>query len=181
MNVIRTEIPDILLLEPRIFADERGAVFESYNRRAFAQATGVDPQFVQDNRSLSKKNVLRGLHYQTVHPQGKLVQVLKGEIFDVAVDLRRSSATFRRWVGFTLSEANRRMAWIPAGFAHGLLALSEEVDVLYKMTEFWSPEHERTLAWNDPQIAVRWPLVGEPVLSGKDQAGKRLGEAELYA
>jgi dTDP-4-dehydrorhamnose 3,5-epimerase len=181
LNVIRTEIPEVLLLEPKVFKDERGAVFESYNRRAFAQATGVDPQFVQDNRSMSKKNVLRGLHYQVVRPQGKLVQVLQGEIFDVAVDIRRSSPTFGRWVGFNLSQANGRMAWIPPGFAHGLLALSETVDVLYKMTELWAPEHDRTLLWNDPQIGVRWPIPASPVLSPKDQAGKQLADAELFS
>ena len=181
MKVIKTDIPEVLILEPRIFEDPRGAVYESYNKRAFAEATGVDVEFVQDNHSRSNRNVIRGLHYQVVRPQGKLVRVLRGEIFDVAVDLRRSSATYGRWVGFTLSEANRRMAWIPPGFAHGLLALSESVDVLYKMSDFWSPEHERTIAWNDPQIAVRWPLEGEPGLSGRDRAGRRLAEAELFA
>ena len=180
MNVIRTEIPEVLLLEPKIFKDERGAVFESYNRPAFAKATGVDPQFVQDNRSISKKNVLRGLHYQVVRPQGKLVHVLQGEIFDVAVDIRRSSPTFGRWVGFNLSQANGRMAWIPPGFAHGLLALSETVDVLYKMTELWTPQHDRTILWNDPSIGIRWP-VEKPVLSAKDRTGKALAEAELFA
>ncbi len=162
MKVIRTDLPGVLLLEPKVFEDARGAVFESYNRRAFAQATGADVEFVQDNHSHSKKNVLRGLHYQVVRPQGKLIRVLHGEIFDVAVDLRRSSPTFGKWVGFNLSDKDNRMA-------------------CYKMTDFWSPEHERTVAWNDPQIAVRWPLEGEPVLSGKDKAGKRLAEAELFA
>jgi dTDP-4-dehydrorhamnose 3,5-epimerase len=181
LNVIRTEIPEVLLLEPKVFKDERGAVFESYNRPAFANATGVDPQFVQDNRSISKKNVLRGLHYQVVRPQGKLVQVLQGEIFDVAVDIRRSSPTFGRWVGFNLSEANRRMAWIPPGFAHGLLALSETVDVLYKMTELWAPELDRTIIWNDPQVGVRWPVQRAPILSGKDAKAPTLAEAELFA
>ena len=181
MNVIRTEIPDVLLLEPKVFKDERGAVFESYNRPAFAKATGVDPQFVQDNRSISKKNVLRGLHYQVVRPQGKLVQVLQGEIFDVAVDIRRSSPTFGRWVGFNLSQANGRMAWIPPGFAHGLLALSETVDVLYKMTELWAPELDRTIIWNDPKIGVRWPMQAAPILSGKDAKAPRLSEAEIFA
>jgi dTDP-4-dehydrorhamnose 3,5-epimerase len=181
LNVIRTEIPEVLLLEPKVFKDERGAVFESYNRPAFAKATGVDPQFVQDNRSISKKNVVRGLHYQVVRPQGKLVQVLQGEIFDVAVDIRRSSPTFGRWVGFNLSQTNGRMAWIPPGFAHGLLALSETVDVLYKMTELWAPELDRTIIWNDPQIGVRWPIQGAPILSGKDAKAPRLAEAETFA
>lgn len=181
MNVVRTELPDVLLLEPKVFKDARGAVFESYNRPVFARATGLDPQFVQDNRSISRKDVVRGLHYQVVRPQGKLVQVLQGEIFDVAVDLRRSSPTFGRWVGFNLSEANRRMAWIPPGFAHGLLALSETVDVLYKMTELWAPELDRTILWNDPQIGVRWPIAGPPLLSDKDKAGKRLAEAEAFS
>ena len=181
MNVIRTEIPEVLILEPKVFADERGTVFESYNRRTLAEATGIDVEFVQDNHSHSVNNVIRGLHYQVVRPQGKLIRVLRGEIFDVAVDLRRSSPTFRRWVGFRLSEENSRMAWIPPGFAHGLLSLSGGVDVLYKMTDFWMPEHERTIVWNDPEIGVRWPLAGQPVLSKKDAAGIRLAEAEVFA
>jgi dTDP-4-dehydrorhamnose 3,5-epimerase len=181
LNVIRTEIPEVLLLEPKIFKDERGAVFESYNRPGFAKATGVDPQFVQDNRSISKQNVVRGLHYQVMRPQGKLVQVLQGEIFDVAVDIRRSSPTFGRWVGFNLSQANGRMAWIPPGFAHGLLALSEHVDVLYKMTELWAPELDRTIVWNDPKVGVRWPIQGTPILSAKDAKAPGLVEAELFA
>lgn len=180
MNVIRTEIPDVLIIEPKLFHDERGTLFESYNRRAFAQATGIDPTFVQDNRSLSKKNVLRGLHYQVANPQGKLVQVLQGEIFDVAVDVRRSSPTFGKWVGFTLSQTNRRIAWIPPGFAHGLLALTDNVDVLYKLTDFWSREHERAILWNDPQIGVTWPLKGAPILSPKDAGAASLAQAETF-
>ena len=179
MKVIRTEIPEVLLLEPKVFQDARGAVFESYNRQAFAEATGVDVDFVQDNHSRSVKNVIRGLHYQVVRPQGKLIRALRGEIFDVAVDVRRSSPTLGKWVGFNLSEADRRMAWIPPGFAHGLLALSDQADVLYKMTEFWAPELERTIAWDDPHLGVRWPLAGAPILSAKDRAGKRFAEAEL--
>lgn len=179
MNVTRTDLPEVLLLEPKVFPDERGMVFESYNRKVFAEVAGVDPQFVQDNRSISKQHVLRGLHYQVVKPQGKLVQVLRGEIFDVAVDLRRSSPRFGRWAGFHLSEANRRMAWIPPGFGHGLLALSD-VDVLYKMTELWMPQHDRTILWNDKSIGIRWP-IDRPVLSAKDQAGKPFAEAELFA
>ena len=181
MNLIRTEIPEVLILEPKVFHDPRGAVFESYNRLTFKEHTGIDVEFVQDNYSRSVKNVLRGLHYQLTHPQGKLIRALRGEIYDVAVDLRRSSPTFRRWVGFTLSEANCRMAWIPPGFAHGLLALSDQADVLYKMTEFWAPQHERTIIWNDPEIGVRWPTSESPVLSDKDKAGKPLAEAQTYA
>jgi dTDP-4-dehydrorhamnose 3,5-epimerase len=181
MNVIRTEIPEVLLLEPKVFPDERGLVFESYNRRAFKQATGLDVEFVQDNHSRSVKNVIRGLHYQAQRPQGKLVRSLRGEIFDVAVDIRRSSPTFGKWVGFHLSEANSRMAWIPPGFAHGLMALSDQVDVLYKMTEFWEPALDRTIVWDDPQIGVRWPINGTPVLSAKDRAGATLAQAELFA
>ncbi len=181
MNVIRTEIPEVVLLEPKVFPDERGLVFESYNRRAFRDATGQDVEFVQDNHSRSKKNVIRGLHYQVKRPQGKLIRVVRGEIFDVAVDLRRSSPTFGKWVGFILNDSNSRMAWIPPGFAHGLLALSDQVDVLYKMTEYWSPELDRTIVWNDPQIGVRWPLKGESVLSAKDAIGRRLAEAETFA
>jgi len=181
LKVVRTEIPEVLLLEPRVFEDARGKVFESYNRRSLAEATGLDLQFIQENHSHSVRNVLRGLHYQIVRPQGKLVHAVRGEIFDVAVDIRRSSPTFRRWVGFTLSEANRKMAWIPPGFAHGLLALSETVDVLYKLTDFWSPEHERGIVWDDPEIGIRWPLKGAPILSGKDAKAARLAAADLFA
>jgi len=180
LNVIRTEIPEVLILEPKVFTDERGTVFESYNRRTLAEATGIDVEFVQDNHSHSVNNVIRGLHYQVVRPQGKLIRVLRGEIFDVAVDLRRSSPTFGRWVGFTLSDANRKMVWIPPGFAHGLLALSDQVDVLYKMTELWAPELDRTLIWIDPDIGVRWPVSGAPILSAKDRSGIALKEAELF-
>lgn len=179
MNVTRTELPEVLILEPKVFPDERGMVFESYNRRAFREATGIEAQFVQDNRSISKKGVLRGIHYQVVKPQGKLIQVLKGEIYDVAVDLRRSSKTFGKWVAFELSEANRRMAWIPPGFGHGLLALSE-ADVLYKMSELWTPQYDRTILWNDEAIGIRWP-VAKPILSAKDAGAPRLAEAELFA
>lgn len=180
MKVTRTEIPDVLLLEPRVFEDARGVAYESYNRRTFHELTGLDPQFVQDNRSTSRKNVLRGLHYQVEKPQGKLISVLRGEIYDVAVDLRRSSATFGKWVGFRLSEADRRMAWLPRGFAHGFLALSESAEVLYKLDEFWSPQHERTIAWDDAHIGVRWPLRGEPILSDKDLRGTPFRSADLF-
>lgn len=181
MKVIRTDIPDVLLLEPKVFPDDRGLVFESYNRKAFREATGLDVEFVQDNHSRSRRNVIRGLHYQVERPQGKLVRVVRGEIFDVAVDLRRASSTFGKWVGFKLSDSDSRMAWIPPGFAHGLLALSEQVDVLYKMTEYWDPKLDRTLVWNDARVGVRWPVQGEPTLSGKDRAGKPFSEADTYA
>lgn len=180
MKLVVTEIPDVLLLEPRVFEDARGCNFESYNRRAFHELTGIEAEFVQDNRSGSARNVLRGLHYQIKRPQGKLVSALRGEIFDVAVDLRRSSPTFGRWVGFRLSAQNRRMAWIPAGFAHGFLALTE-AEVLYKLTDFWAPEHERTLLWSDARLAIPWPLEGQPLLSEKDAKGTRLEAAELFA
>ena len=180
MKLVRTEIPEVLLLEPRVFEDARGVAFESYNRRVFREVTGLDPQFVQDNRSTSRRHVLRGLHYQAGKPQGKLISVLRGEIFDVAVDLRRSSPSFGKWVGFHLSESDRRMAWLPRGFAHGFLALSESVEVLYKLDDFWSPAHERTLAWNDPQVAVRWPLQGAPILSDKDALGTPFRTADLF-
>ena len=178
MKAIPTELPGVLLIEPAIFRDERGEVFESYNRRAFAKAAGVDVEFVQDNHSVSAKNVLRGIHYQVVRPQGKLIRILRGEVFDVAVDLRRSSPTFGRWVGVSLTE--HRALWIPAGFGHGLLAFSKTAAVLYKLTDFWSPEHERCVRWDDPQVVIRWPLQGSPILSAKDRAGKRLAEAELF-
>ncbi len=180
MKVIRTEIPDVLLLEPRVFEDARGVAFESYNRRTLKEVTGLEPQFVQDNRSTSRKNVLRGLHYQVEKSQGKLISALRGEIYDVAVDLRRSSPTFGKWVGFKLGEADRRMAWIPRGFAHGFLTLSDSADVLYKLDEFWSPPHERTLAWDDPAIGIRWPLQGQPILSDKDRRGARLQGADVF-
>ncbi len=181
MKPIRTEIPEVILLEPRVFEDARGLAFESYNRRTFKEVTGLDPVFVQDNRSTSRKNVLRGLHYQVEKSQGKLISALRGEIFDVAVDLRRGSPTFAKWVGFRLSEANRHMAWIPPGFGHGFLVLSESADVIYKLTDFWAPEHERTIVWNDPDLAVRWPLEGAPLLSERDAKGARFAQAELFA
>ena len=180
MKVIRTEIPDVLLLEPRVFEDARGVAFESYNRRVFRELVGADPEFVQDNRSVSRRNVLRGLHYQVERPQGKLITAVRGEIYDVAVDLRRRSPTFGRWVGFRLSESDRRLAWLPRGFAHGFLTLSESAEVLYKLDDFWSPSHERTLAWDDAEVGVRWPLQGEPVLSDKDRRGTPLRSAELF-
>jgi dTDP-4-dehydrorhamnose 3,5-epimerase len=180
VKVLKTEIPEVLLLEPRVFEDARGVAFESYNRRTFQQATGLDPVFVQDNRSTSRRNVLCGLHYQVQKPQGKLISVLRGEIYDVAVDLRRSATTCGKWVGFRLSESDRRMAWLPRGFAHGFLALSDSVEVLYKLDELWSPADERTIAWNDADIGVRWPLQGEPIVSDKDRRGMPFRSAELF-
>jgi dTDP-4-dehydrorhamnose 3,5-epimerase len=181
MQVIATRLPGVLLIEPRVFGDERGFFFESYNRRAFREATGQDPEFVQDNHSRSGRNVLRGLHYQVRQAQGKLVRVIAGEVWDVAVDLRRSSATFGKWVGFGLSAEEKRMAWIPPGFAHGFVVLSASAEVLYKATDYYAPEHERTLLWNDPALGIPWPLRGEPVLAAKDKAGKPLAEAEAFA
>ena len=181
MQVVPTELPGVLLLEPRVFGDARGFFFESYNRRAFHKATGVDVEFVQDNHSRSAKNVLRGLHYQIRQAQGKLVRVTEGEVWDVAVDLRRSSPTFGRWAGFTLSAQSKRMAWIPPGFAHGFVVVSDSADVLYKATDYYAPEHERTLLWSDPALAIRWPLAGTPVLADKDRRGTPLGAAEVFA
>ncbi|GIX29053.1 dTDP-4-dehydrorhamnose 3,5-epimerase [Pelomicrobium sp. G1] len=181
MKILPTEIPEVLLIEPKVFEDERGFFFESFNQRAFREATGLNPAFVQDNHSRSFKNVLRGLHYQLPpKAQGKLVRVVAGEVFDVAVDLRRRSPTFGRWVGTRLSGENKRMLWIPEGFAHGFLVLSEYADFLYKTTDYYSPEHERTLAWNDPAIAIRWPLEDRPILSVKDRTGQPLKEATLF-
>ena len=179
MKITRTELPDVLVIESRVFTDERGLVLESYNRRALAQAAGIDFEFVQDNYAFSRRNVLRGLHYQLGSPQGKLVRVMRGDIFDVAVDLRRSSPTFKRWVGLSLSAAAERAVWIPPGFAHGFFALSD-AEVSYKLTGYYTPAQERTIAWNDAEIAVRWPRQ-EPVISAKDRAGKKLSEAELFA
>lgn len=180
MKVIATAIPDVLLLEPRVFGDERGFFFESWNRKTLAEL-GIDVDFLQDNHSKSQRNVLRGLHYQIERAQGKLVRVTSGEVYDVAVDLRRASPTFGRWVGFSLSAADKRMAWIPPGFAHGFCVTSESAEFLYKTTDYWSPAHERSLLWNDPQLAIPWPLSGAPLLAAKDAAGTPLAQAETYA
>ena len=180
MKVTPTALPEVLLIEPRVFADERGFFFESYNARALREA-GLEAEFVQDNHSRSSKNVLRGLHYQIRQAQGKLVRVTLGEVFDVAVDLRRGSPNFGRWVGLRLSAENKHMLWIPPGFAHGFLVLSECAEFLYKTTDYWAREHERCLLWNDPELGVAWPLVGEPILAAKDAAGLRLSQAEVYS
>ena len=179
MNVTPTALPDVLLIEPRVFGDDRGFFFESWNLREFALA-GLDATFVQDNHSRSVRHVLRGLHYQIEHAQGKLVRVSQGEVFDVAVDVRRSSPSFGRWVGMALSAQNRRMLWIPPGFAHGFLVLSEAAEFLYKTTDYWYPEHERTLLWNDPALAIDWPLERAPLLAPKDAAGRPIAAADLY-
>ncbi len=180
MNVVNTEIPGVLWLEPKVFGDERGFFFESFNRRVFAEATGLDLDFVQDNHSRSSRGVLRGLHYQITQPQGKLVRVVSGEVFDVAVDLRRSSPTFGRWVGRRLSATDKGMMWIPPGCAHGFLVLSETADFLYKTTDYYAPAHERCIRWNDPGLAIAWPLDGAPSLSARDQQGLAFSDAPTY-
>ncbi len=180
MDVIATGHPDVLLLRPKVFGDARGFFFESYNRRVFSEA-GIAAEFVQDNHSRSAKGVLRGLHYQISQPQGKLVRVAAGEVFDVAVDLRRSSPHFGRVASFRLSAESHEMAWIPPGFAHGFLVLSEHAEFLYKTTDYYAPEFERCLQWNDPALAIAWPLQGDPLLSGKDRAGLPLAECEVFA
>jgi dTDP-4-dehydrorhamnose 3,5-epimerase len=180
MKAVATDIPGLVILEPRVFGDERGFFFESYNRRAFREATGLDPDFVQDNHSRSVRNVLRGLHYQVRQPQGKLVRVVAGEVWDVAVDLRRSSPTFGKWVGLALSAANRRMLWVPEGFAHGFVVTSEAAEFLYKTTDYYAPEHERSLLWNDPALGIPWPVAGEPILKPGDAAGTPLARAETF-
>jgi dTDP-4-dehydrorhamnose 3,5-epimerase len=180
VKVVGTAIPDVLALEPRVFGDERGFFLEPYNRRTFREATGLDVEFVQDNHSRSRRGVLRGLHYQVRQPQGKLVRVLSGRIFDVAVDLRRSSPSFGKWVGLEIDADSMRMLWIPPGFAHGFLVLSESADVFYKATDYYAPQHERTLRWDDPQLAIAWPLAGEPTLSDKDRRGSLLAQADAY-
>jgi len=181
MNVIPTELADVLILEPQVFGDERGFFYESYNERAFLEKLGITEHFVQDNHSRSVKSVLRGLHYQIQQPQGKLVRAVAGEIFDVAVDLRKHSKRFGQWVGIYLSADNKRQLWVPPGFAHGFLVVSDYAEVLYKTTDFYAPAHERSLRWDDPELAIAWPLDGEPALSGKDKAGKFLREAEVFA
>jgi dTDP-4-dehydrorhamnose 3,5-epimerase len=180
MRVTPTVIADVLVIEPKVFTDERGFFFESFNERAFAQATGVTAKFVQDNHSRSVRNTVRGLHYQIQQPQAKLVRAVSGEVFDVVVDLRRRSPTFGKWVGHHISAENKNMVWIPAGFAHGFVVLSEYADFLYKTTDYWAPQHERTLLWNDPDLAIAWQLAGEPILAAKDRSGKRLSEAEVF-
>lgn len=177
MKVEPASIPDVLLLQPKVFGDARGFFLESWNARTFA-AAGLDVRFVQDNHSRSLRHVLRGLHYQVRQPQGKLVRVVSGEIWDVAVDLRRSSPTFGRWTACQLDAATHRMMWIPPGFAHGFLVLSEHADVLYKASDYYAPEHERTLLWNDPALGIPWPLAGDPVMTEKDRRGQPLAQAE---
>ena len=184
MKATRLSIPDVVLIEPKVFGDARGFFFESFNQKAFNEATGTHFQFVQDNHSRSGRGVLRGLHYQVQQPQGKLVRVARGAVFDVAVDIRKSSATFGQWVGVELSEDNHRQLWVPAGFAHGFLVLSESADFLYKTTDYYAPEHERCIAWDDPAIGIDWPLaahgIAAPLLSDKDRAGVPLAAAEVF-
>ncbi|MGQ4650673.1 dTDP-4-dehydrorhamnose 3,5-epimerase [Lyngbya aestuarii] len=181
MNIIQSEIPEVLIIEPRVFGDDRGFFYESYNQKAFTEKAGVANDFVQDNHSRSVQNVLRGLHYQIQQPQGKLVRAIVGTVFDVAVDIRKSSPTFGQSVGCLLSAENKRMFWVPPGFAHGFLVVSEVAEVLYKATDYYAPQHERSLLWNDPDLAIAWPLTTEPILSTKDQAAQSLKTAEVYS
>ncbi|HUW97262.1 MAG TPA: dTDP-4-dehydrorhamnose 3,5-epimerase [Acidiferrobacter sp.] len=179
MKVCETNLPGVLLLEPHIFGDDRGFFFESYNKKTL-QDLGIQGEFVQDNHSRSRHGVLRGLHYQIRQPQGKLVRVIEGEVFDVAVDIRKSSPTFGKWAGFSLSAANKHMAWIPPGFAHGFVVVSETAEFLYKTTDYWAPEYERCIRWDDPDLAIGWPLRESPIVSEKDRAGYTLQSAEVY-
>lgn len=180
MKAIQTSIPDLLIIEPRVFGDERGFFFESFNRRQFAELTGRDVDFVQDNHSRSVKGVLRGLHYQIQHPQAKLVRVVQGSVLDVAVDIRKNSPTFGQHVALELSSDNKRMFWMPEGFAHGFVVLSDTADFLYKTTDYWYTQHERCLRWDDPALAIDWQLASTPALSIKDAQGKSLKDAELF-
>jgi dTDP-4-dehydrorhamnose 3,5-epimerase len=180
-TVTPTAIPDVLVLKPKVFGDARGFFFESFNARDFRELTGLNVEFVQDNHSKSAKGVLRGLHYQIQHPQGKLVRVVQGAVFDVAVDLRKSSPTFGRWVGEVLSAENHKQLWVPPGFAHGFVVLSDSAEFLYKTTDYWYPEHERSLLWNDQTVGIAWPIDFAPQLAAKDAAGKVFGEAEVFA
>lgn len=181
MQVTATDLPEVMVIEPKVFGDARGFFLESFNAKAFAEATGVNLPFVQDNHSRSAQGVLRGLHYQIKQAQGKLVRVVRGAVFDVAVDVRRSSPNFGHWVGVELTEDNNRQLWVPPGFAHGFLVLSASADFLYKTTDYYAPEHERSVLWNDPAIGIDWPLLGEPLLSGKDKVGALLKDAEVFA
>lgn len=181
MKATPLAIPDVILIEPKVFGDERGFFFESFNQTQFEQAIGKSVQFVQDNHSRSARNVLRGLHYQIQQPQGKLVRVVQGEVFDVAVDLRKSSKTFGQWVGEILSADNKRQIWIPEGFAHGFVVLSDTAEFLYKTTDYYAPAHERCILWNDATLAIQWPVGIQPILSAKDAQGKPFNEAEMFA
>ncbi|GGE92479.1 dTDP-4-dehydrorhamnose 3,5-epimerase [Massilia psychrophila] len=181
MQIQTTAIPDVLIVEPKAFGDERGFFYESFNARKFEELTGVATTFVQDNHSKSAKNVLRGLHYQLQQTQGKLVRVVAGEVFDVAVDIRKSSPTFGHWIGVVLSGENKRQLWVPPGFAHGFVVTSESAEFLYKTTDYWAPEFERCILWSDPAIGIEWPVGGTPMLSGKDQNGQLLADAEVFA
>jgi dTDP-4-dehydrorhamnose 3,5-epimerase len=181
LKAFRLAIPDVVLIEPLVFSDERGFFFESFNRKTFEKAIGREVTFVQDNHSKSVRNVLRGLHYQIEQPQGKLVRVVVGEVFDVAVDIRKGSPTFGKWVGQILSAQNKKQLWVPEGFAHGFLVLSESADVLYKVTNCWEPEYERTIVWNDSILDIKWPTVESPHLSAKDRSGTGFLDAELFA
>src|SRR4051812_10450771 len=180
MNVIEAAVPAVLILEPKVFGDTRGFFLESYNQKTLSEQAGIEEPFVQDNHSRSGKNVLRGLHYQIKQPQGKLVRAISGRILDVAVDIRRSSPHFSKWMSIDLSAENKRILWVPKGFAHGFVVLSEYAEVLYKTTDYWAPEHERTIAWNDLELAIDWQLASPPVLSAKDSAGLRLRNAEVF-
>jgi len=179
MNIVPTAIPDVLIIEPKVFEDERGFFYESYNKRALSEH-GIDREFVQDNHSRSVRNVLRGLHYQIRQPQGKLVRVISGEVFDVAVDIRRSSKTFGQWVGVNLSDNNRRQLWVPEGFAHGFLVISETAEFIYKCTDYYAPEQERTIMWNDERLGIEWLVIDELIMSEKDKAGIPFSSAECY-
>ncbi|ULX54842.1 dTDP-4-dehydrorhamnose 3,5-epimerase [Cupriavidus taiwanensis] len=180
MNIVKTALPEVLILEPKVFGDDRGFFFESFNARQFEDVTGLKRDFVQDNHSRSAKNVLRGLHYQIQQPQGKLVRVVAGTVFDVAVDIRRSSPNFGKWVGVELSAANKRQLWVPEGFAHGFVVLSESAEFLYKTTDYYAPQFERSLRWDDPALAIHWPIDGAPVLSKKDEDAPAFAVAELF-
>lgn len=180
MNIVSTDIADVLIIEPTVFRDNRGFFFESYNKNQFAQATGLEVEFVQDNHSRSQKNVLRGLHYQIRQPQGKLVRVISGDVFDVVVDIRRSSPTFGKWVGEYLTAEDKKHMWVPPGFAHGFIVLSDAAEFLYKTTDYWAPEHERCIRWNDPDLAVRWPINDRPLVSDKDENGLLFKNAEVF-
>ncbi|AMV43465.1 dTDP-4-dehydrorhamnose 3,5-epimerase [Paraburkholderia caribensis] len=181
ISVTATALPEVKIIEPKVFGDARGFFYESFNAREFSESVEADVEFLQDNHSRSAKGVLRGLHYQIEHAQGKLVRVVEGEVFDVAVDIRKSSPNFGKWVGVVLSTENHRQLWVPPGFAHGFVVLSESAQFLYKTTDYWYQAHERSIVWNDPDIGIEWPIDFEPIMAAKDAAGKRLAEAEVFA